>query len=308
MSWKDKGTKWLDMLHKAEWGYGIPEDLLCRQCYEESRFNENARNKDSGAVGLMQLLPKFFPGAGMDPARDIKTAANYMMSLEKRFGDWQMALAGYNWGPGNLTKWEHGGSQWAKLPRETRNYLIQILTDVPIQGVICKIPILPETGDPQPKSSAGAPSGSPLPSSSSRSVIDSISNWAKNLVPRSPPPAPHSQVILFPQGQQQETMMNQVEIQALGAAAPAINNVLDAINQFALDIGADPEKWKLTVMPAAQKLLGSVELQIPTVLTAEGGQLQGLVQAKVTELKAKLAAAVAPPPVLQPETVAAKAM
>lgn len=79
------------------------------------------------------------------------------------------------------------------------------------------------------------------------------------------------------------------------AAAPALNNVLDAINQFGIDIGADPEKWKFTVLPAAQKLLGAVELQVPVVITAEGGQLQGLISTKVQELKAKLAAAVAPP-------------
>jgi hypothetical protein len=83
---------------------------------------------------------------------------------------------------------------------------------------------------------------------------------------------------------------------ALVAIAPSLNAVLDAVNQFGIDIGADPAKWAVTVLPAAQKLLSTVELQIPVVVTAEGGQLQGLITAKVNELKAKLAAAIAPAP------------
>lgn len=80
----------------------------------------------------------------------------------------------------------------------------------------------------------------------------------------------------------------------LVAIKPALDNVLDAVNQFGVDIGPDPAKWEVTVLPAAQKLLSTVELQIPVVITAEGGQLQGLISAKVQELKAKLAAATAP--------------
>ena len=83
---------------------------------------------------------------------------------------------------------------------------------------------------------------------------------------------------------------------ALVAIAPSLNAVLDAVNQFGVDIGPDPAKWAVTVLPAAQKLLSTVELQIPVVITAEGGQLQGLINTKVQELKAKLAAAIAPPP------------
>jgi hypothetical protein len=89
----------------------------------------------------------------------------------------------------------------------------------------------------------------------------------------------------------------------LVAAAPAIINALNAVNQFATDIGPDPTKWALMVPGALQKLLGTLEMQIPIVATAEGGALQTVVNAKVTELIAKLNAAVAEPSAAPPSPI-----
>ena len=77
----------------------------------------------------------------------------------------------------------------------------------------------------------------------------------------------------------------------LVAAAPAIKNALLAVNQFAVDIGPNPAQWALLVPGALQKLLGTLEMQIPLVATGEAGALQAMVQQKVNELIAKLAAA-----------------
>lgn len=79
------------------------------------------------------------------------------------------------------------------------------------------------------------------------------------------------------------------------AAAPSIINALKAVEQFSTDIGTDPTKWPITVPGALTKLLGTLELQIPVVVSAEGGALQAVISLKVNELIAKVTAATAAP-------------
>ena len=134
MTWRDgvNATKWIPVISTAETLNGIPQGLSSRQCYEESRFVSNALNPHSGARGLFQLLPEFFPGAGGNPVKDIGTATKYLASLAKRFGgDWQLALAGYDWGPGSVDKWMKDHGTFDTLPKETRDYVSQIVADVP---------------------------------------------------------------------------------------------------------------------------------------------------------------------------------
>jgi hypothetical protein len=301
MSWNSGSAAaiWIPTLNRAEVTYGIPKDLLARQCYEESGFNPEALNAKSGCIGLMQLLPKDFPGAGENPTKDIFTGAQYMEDLfggKKGFKDWQLALAAYDWGPGNLRKWQKAKGTFATLLPETQNYVSQIINDVPVQGVLCKTPSLlsPLPAGNPPSLSPSAPL---LGSSSGKSLFSRVTSIFRSRPVRpsaspsaalSPPSAP----ISFPINPGVKPMSTPNPI--LVAAAPAINNVLDAIDQFGSDIGANPEMWKLTVLPSLQKLLSAVELQIPVAITAEGGQLQTLVSAKVAELKAKLAAAIKP--------------
>ena len=142
MSWRDgpNATKFIPVISTAETLNGIPKGLSARQCYQESRFNPVARNAASGAIGLFQLLPQYFPGAGVDPAKDIGTATKYLAALTKRFGgDWQLGLAAYDFGPGNIDKWMKDKGTFATLPLETRNYVSQIVADVPVPGVLCKV-------------------------------------------------------------------------------------------------------------------------------------------------------------------------
>jgi hypothetical protein len=80
------------------------------------------------------------------------------------------------------------------------------------------------------------------------------------------------------------------------AAAPSIISALKAVNQFSTDIGPDPAKWALLLPGAFQKLLGTLEMQIPVVFSAEGGALQTAVTAKVNELIAKVQAQAGTPP------------
>lgn len=298
MNWQEgpAAAKWIPVINAAEHHHGVPINLSARECFEESRFNPLAKNPKSGCIGLMQLLPKDFPGAGVNPIKDIDTGVGYLAHLFGMFNDWQLALAAYDWGPGNLRKaLKKPGFGLAALPPETRNYVTQIIRDVPVTGVLCKTPSLPslsETGSlPSPSLPASA-LAKPLPKSFLRSVLKVFTGRSTALpTTQLSVSVPLPPVTLSPTENQG---VNSMSNPALVAIAPALNNVLDAVNQFGIDIGPDPAKWAVTVLPAAQKLLSTVELQIPVVITAEGGQLQGLIAAKVQELKAKLAAATAP--------------
>ena len=145
MSWETEGEgpKWLPVLNNAEARYKIPTDLLARVAYQESRFRSDiisgAIVSPAGAVGIMQLMPQFFPSAGINPATDIDSAGCMLANLHVRFGDWQIALAAYNWGGGDVhhaAMMDAGKYELKDMPQETQNYVTQIVADVPIQGVL----------------------------------------------------------------------------------------------------------------------------------------------------------------------------
>jgi len=126
--------------------YGIDPRLLESQLNAESAGVSNAMSP-KGAQGLMQLMPSTAKDLGVtdpnDPAQSIDGGAKYMRQLLDKYGNnHEMALAAYNWGPGNLDKFG-----LAKAPKETRDYIAKIKggagnPDVPIPGV---------TGDTQYK-------------------------------------------------------------------------------------------------------------------------------------------------------------
>lgn len=139
--WKDKAAKnagptlfaqLMDWLHAAEAKYGIPTDLLARQAYQESRFRPDIISglnaSPAGALGLMQIVPKYHPTAEpLNTPAAIDYAARFMAQLRAQFGSWPLALAAYNAGPGNVSKY---GNQVPPF-NETQNYVAQISADVP---------------------------------------------------------------------------------------------------------------------------------------------------------------------------------
>jgi len=138
----------------------------------------------------MQMLPQYFLGAGVDPSRDIYTAGAYLASLAKRFGgDWTLALAAYDWGPGSLAKWRKDGGTLDTLPPETRKYVLDITADVPLHGVLtCKTqsPISPPGGPPPSRPPQAAASAS----SSDKSLWGSLTGIFKSRsVPNLPAPS-----------------------------------------------------------------------------------------------------------------------
>jgi soluble lytic murein transglycosylase-like protein len=141
--WQDvgEGPTYVPYLNQTEQQYGIPTNLLARIAYQESHFRADiisgATVSPAGAVGIMQLEPQYFPGAGQNPMTDIGTAGAYLAKLYTEFGDWQVATAAYNDGPGNLAKYEAG--TLTTLPLETQNYVADIFADVPVQGSLIQV-------------------------------------------------------------------------------------------------------------------------------------------------------------------------
>lgn len=114
------------LFDRASANYGIPPGLLMRQGEVESALNPDAVNSSSNATGIMQIVPRWHPEVGtsgaLDPARAIPYAAKILRGWFEQFGSWELALAAYNAGPGNVTK--YGG-----IPpfAETQNYVRKIL-------------------------------------------------------------------------------------------------------------------------------------------------------------------------------------
>jgi soluble lytic murein transglycosylase-like protein len=114
-----------DLASQAAGRYGIPADLFLRQIKQESGFDPRAVSK-AGAQGLGQLMPGTAADLGVtdpfDPAQNLDGAARYMRQMYDKYGDWGMALAAYNAGPGTVDK--YGG-----VPpfEETQNYLATIM-------------------------------------------------------------------------------------------------------------------------------------------------------------------------------------
>lgn len=118
------GIPYADMFNAAARKHGISASLLAAVAKAESGFNPSARSP-AGAMGLMQFMPGTAAGMGVnpwDPASAIDGAARYLRSNLDRFGSIQLALAAYNAGPGNVSK--YGG-----IPpfTETQNYVPRVM-------------------------------------------------------------------------------------------------------------------------------------------------------------------------------------
>lgn len=72
----------------------------------------------------------------------------------------------------------------------------------------------------------------------------------------------------------------------VAAAAPSLIAVLQALQTFIVNLGTDPAQVPIKFHGALQVFLGSVELQLPALATAEFGALE-------TEANAKIAAWIA---------------
>lgn len=125
--------------------YGVPETLIFSVIRTESSFDSGAVSS-VGAVGLMQLLPDTFTwltdeilfehletGMLYDPETNIRYGTYYLSRLYDRYGRWDLALAAYNGGPGNVDKWladdnyADGEGGLRRIPfKETRQFVKKV--------------------------------------------------------------------------------------------------------------------------------------------------------------------------------------
>jgi len=103
---------------------GVPPNLLAALVEVESGGNPRAVSP-AGAIGLTQLMPSTARALGVnpyDPWENLLGGARYLRQQYERFGDWALALAAYNAGPGAVQK--YGG-----IPpyRETQEYVRKVL-------------------------------------------------------------------------------------------------------------------------------------------------------------------------------------
>ena len=130
---------------------GIPSGILHAQANKESH-TKTGQTSSKGAEGVMQIMPRTAASLGVDPNdphANIHGGAKYLKQLHDRFGSWDKALAAYNWGPTNLHAAisKHGESWLAATPKETQNYVHEILTHPvigPVQTEKPAAPVIPD--------------------------------------------------------------------------------------------------------------------------------------------------------------------
>ena len=166
----ERAGKYKAMIQRVLRENGVPQDLIY-QAVAESGFQPQALNARSGAGGMWQFMP--FAGAydlqrngyfdeRFDPEKSTIAYAKYMKGLYNQFGDWYLAMAAYDWGPGNVQRavsrtgyadfWElyrHNA-----LPAETKAYVPGIIaaaimaknpTQYGLTDIVPDAPVLSDT-------------------------------------------------------------------------------------------------------------------------------------------------------------------
>ena len=163
-----RGVQYLPMIQEVFRAEGLPLDLAYVPLIE-SAFKPSALSK-AKAKGIWQFMRGTALENGLqhdwyideraDPEKATRAAAKYLTTLHNMFGDWHLALASYNGGPGRVQRavkrskrtdfWQLSASS-RYLPRETRDYVPLILAAIVIArnpaqyGLAIVEPELPQT-------------------------------------------------------------------------------------------------------------------------------------------------------------------
>jgi membrane-bound lytic murein transglycosylase D len=142
-----RGARYLPMIQEVFRAEGLPLDLAYVPLIE-SAFKPSAvsRAKAKGIWQFMQatgvengLASDWYIDERADPEKATYAAAKYLKTLKGMFGDWHLALASYNGGPGRVQRAMKASGRkdfWSLtattkyLPRETRDYVPLILAAI----------------------------------------------------------------------------------------------------------------------------------------------------------------------------------
>src|SRR3989475_867440 len=155
-----RGGRYQDMIQKILRQEGVPQELIYL-AQAESGFHPLAVSR-VGARGMWQFMGSRARGYGLqrswwvderqDPEKATHAAARHLKDLYNQFGDWYLAMAAYNSGPGTVQSavrrtgyadfWELYRRN--VLPKETRNYVpiivaVTIMTKNPSQYGLDKV-------------------------------------------------------------------------------------------------------------------------------------------------------------------------
>jgi membrane-bound lytic murein transglycosylase D len=147
-----RAGRYRDMIQRVLREEGVPQDLIYL-AQAESGFHPLALSR-AGARGMWQFMASRATGYDLarnwwvderqDPEKSTRAAARHLKDLYNQFGDWYLAMAAYNSGPGNVQQavqrtgfadfWELYKRN--VLPKETKNYVPIILA----MAIIAKNP------------------------------------------------------------------------------------------------------------------------------------------------------------------------
>jgi membrane-bound lytic murein transglycosylase D len=138
-----RSGRYRDMIQRIFQQEGVPQDLIYL-AQAESGFHPLALSR-ARARGMWQFMASRGVGYGLrrswwvddrqDPEKSTRAAARHLKDLYNQFGDWYLAMAAYNSGPGNVqqaVKRTGYADFWELyrrdvLPKETKNYVPIIL-------------------------------------------------------------------------------------------------------------------------------------------------------------------------------------
>ena len=149
---------YMPLFEQALEAYQMPLELKYLPIIE-SALNPTAVSH-AGAAGLWQFMPSTGKTYGLemnslvderrDPVKSSYAAARLLRDLYNQFGDWHLAIAGYNCGPENINKAirRSGGEKdywkiYPYLPRETRGYVPAFIAANYVMNYYCEHNICP---------------------------------------------------------------------------------------------------------------------------------------------------------------------
>lgn len=119
--------------------YGVPANLVFSLAVRESSCRPSATG-GSGEIGITQILPATFRGAGcagnqFNPVADFTCTAKILAGYLQQYGSAALSLGAYNAGPGHVRKCADGSYS---VPSSTVGYISDILTraGLPLDKVV----------------------------------------------------------------------------------------------------------------------------------------------------------------------------